>query len=174
MTAVKSGLMIIDQHRAHMRILYERYTGQINAHKSATQKLMFPETVQFAQSEDVVMQQLLPDLKSAGFDMSELGGGVYSICGVPSGLDGLDYVSLVQDIVASAADNTSSALDHATHTVALCLARSAAVAYGQVLGNDDMENIVNDLFACSNFNYAPDGSKILSILRQTEIQRMLG
>lgn len=135
---------------------------------------MFPESVQFAQSEDVVMQQLLPDLKSAGFDMSELGGGVYSICGVPSGLDGLDYVSLVQDIVASAADNTSSALDHATHTVALCLARSAAVAYGQVLGNDEMENIVNDLFACSNFNYAPDGSKILSILKQTEIQRMLG
>ena len=174
MTAVKSGLMIIDQHRAHMRILYERYTEQINANKSATQKLMFPESVQFAQSEDVVMQQLLPDLKSAGFDMSELGGGVYSICGVPSGLDGLDYVSLVQDIVASAADNTSSALDHATHTVALCLARSAAVAYGQVLGNDEMENIVNDLFACSNFNYAPDGSKILSILKQTEIQRMLG
>ena len=174
MTAVKSGLMIIDQHRAHMRILYERYTEQIKAHKSATQKLMFPESVQFAQSEDVLMQQLLPDLKSAGFDMSELGGGVYSICGVPSGLDGLDYVSLVQDIVASAADNASSALDHATHTVALCLARSASVAYGQVLGNDEMENIVNDLFACSNFNYAPDGSKILSILKQTEILRMLG
>ena len=174
MTAVKSGLMIVDQHRAHMRILYERYTEQIKAHKSATQKLMFPETVQFAQSEDVIMQQLLPDLKSVGFDLSELGGGVYSICGVPSGLDGLDYVSLVQDIVASSADNTSSVLDHATHTVALCLARSAAVAYGQVLGNEEMENIVNDLFACSNFNYAPDGSKILSILRQTEIQRMLG
>ena len=58
MTAVKSGLMIIDQHRAHMRILYERYTEQINANKSAAQKLMFPESVQFAQSEDVVMQQL--------------------------------------------------------------------------------------------------------------------
>ena len=174
MTAVKSGLMIIDQHRAHMRILYERYLAQIAERKACSQKMMFPESVQFSQSDNVIMQKLLPELENIGFEIADMGGGNYSINSVPAGLDGLDYVALVQNLVGSARDKTTSAIDEINHTIALGLARNAAVAYGQVLDNAEMENIVNDLFACSNFNYAPDGSKILSILRQTEIQRMLG
>lgn len=172
MTAVKSGLMIIDQHRAHMRILYERYLAQIAERKACSQKMMFPESVQFSQSDNVIMQKLLPELENLGFEMADMGGGNYSINSVPAGLDGLDYVALVQNLVGSARDKTTSAIDEINHTIALGLARNAAVAYGQVLDNAEMENIVNDLFACSNFNYTPDGQKILALLRQPDIERL--
>ena len=172
MTAVKSGLMIIDQHRAHMRILYERYLAQIAERKACSQKMMFPESVQFSQSDNVIMQKLLPELESIGFEMADMGGCNYSINSVPAGLDGLDYVALVQNLVVSARDKTTSAIDEINHTIALGLARNAAVAYGQVLDNAEMENIVNDLFACSNFNYTPDGQKILALLRQPDIERL--
>ncbi len=174
MTAVKSGLMIIDQHRAHTRILYERYLAQIGERKAVSQKMLFPEQVQFDANDDVVMQNIIAELEAVGFGIASLGDGKYTINAVPAGLDGLNYVGLVQDLVASARDKTASAMDEINHSLALGLARSAAVAYGQVLANTEMENIVNDLFACSNFNYTPDGKKVLTLLRQTEIERLLG
>ena len=174
MTAVKSGLMIIDQHRAHTRILYERYLAQTADRKAYSQKLLFPETVQFSTTEDTTMRAILPELEAIGFEIAQQQDGTYTINSVPAGLDGLNYVTLVQDLVATAADKPASATDDICHAVALELARSAAVTYGQVLTNAEMENIVNDLFACSNFNYTPDGKRVLTLLRQTEIERLLG
>ena len=96
MTAVKSGLMIIDQYRADVRIRYERYMNQLQNHTASTQKVLFPETVQFSPSEAVTMQQLLPDLSAIGFDLSDLGGNTYAVNGVPVGTEGLDPVALIQ------------------------------------------------------------------------------
>ena len=73
MTAVKSGLMIIDQHRADMRILYERYMEQMTNHTANTQKLLFPEVMQLAPSEAVLLGKLLPELTNLGFELSDLG-----------------------------------------------------------------------------------------------------
>ena len=174
MTAVKSGLMIIDQHRAHTRILYERYLAQTADRKAYSQKLLFPETVQFSTTENTTMRAILPELEAIGFEIAQQQDGTYTINSVPAGLDGLNYVTLVQDLVATAADKPASATDDICHAVALELARSAAVTYGQVLTNAEMENIVNDLFACSNFNYTPDGKRVLTLLRQTEMERLLG
>ena len=174
MTAVKSGLMIIDQHRAHTRILYERYLAQTADRKAYSQKLLFPETIHFATADDTTMRAILPELQSIGFEISEQPDCTYTINSVPAGLDGLNYVTLVQDLVATAADKPSSPAQDICHAVALELARNAAVAYGQVLTNSEMENIVNDLFACSNFNYTPDGKRVLTLLRQTEMERLLG
>lgn len=174
MTAVKSGLMIIDQHRAHTRILYERYLAQTADRKAYSQKLLFPETVQFSTTEDTTMRAILPELEAIGFEIAQQQDGTYTINSVPAGLDGLNYVTLVQDLVATASDKPASATEDICHAVALELARNAAVIYGQVLTNAEMENIVNDLFACSNFNYTPDGKRVLTLLRQTEMERLLG
>ena len=174
MTAVKSGLMIVDQRRAHMRILYERYLSQMGERKAVSQKVLFPETVKFTAADDVVLQRVLPELEAVGFEVTDLGGNTYSINSVPAGLDGLNYVSLVQDLVESAREKSTSAIEEINQSVAKGLARNAAVSYGQVLTNAEMENIVNDLFACSNSNYTPDGKKILTLLMQTEIERLLG
>lgn len=174
MTSVKSGLMIIDQYRAHTRILYEGYIEQMQKRRPSSQKPLFPDTIHFSASDKVVVEAVMPELQNIGFELTQNEEGDYKITAVPSGLDGLDYVALVQDLVASAREKTTSAIDDINHSIALELARNAAVTYGQVLTNAEMENIVNSLFACSNFSYTPDGKKILTMLRQTDLEQLFG
>ena len=184
MTAVKSGLMIIDQHRADVRIRYERYLQQLENHTVATQQLLFPESVRFSPAESVVLQKMLPSLTAMGFDLSDLGGNSFAVNGIPAGLEGVDPVTLIRQIVADSEDDSlsddsatvkstvSSKLSTVNSKVALSLAQCVATPYGQVLSNDEMEQIINELFACSNVNYTPNGKSILTILPQTDIERL--
>lgn len=174
MTAVKSGLMIIDQHRAHVRILYENYLRQQRERTGSHQKVLFPEVVQLSASEGVVLKKILPEMAEFGFELTDLGGESYAINSVPSGLDGMNAASLVRDMVTSAIEKDSDVVDEVNQSLALSLARNAAIPQGQVLSNEEMENLVNGLFACSNVNYTPDGKNILCILRQQEIEHLLG
>ena len=174
MTAVKSGLMIIDQHRAHVRILYERYLQQLKDRTFHSQKVLFPEVVQFPVSEKVIFEKILPEMQGMGFELEDLGGGSYAVNCVPAGLEGLNPVRLVQDMVTSAIEKGVGAMDEINRTLALSLSRQAAIPYGQVLSNIEMENLVNGLFACENVNYTPDGKSVLCILQQDEIEHLLG
>lgn len=173
MTAVKSGLMIIDQHRAHVRILYEEYQRLLSQHGGHPQKMLFPEMLQFPPSDDVVLQHIMPDLEHLGFELTSLGNGSYAVQGVPAGLEGLNTLALLQEMVASSVEHGSKMVDDIHHSLALCLAQHAAIPQGQVLGNDEMENLINRLFACENVNYTPNGKPILCILRQSEIDDRL-
>lgn len=174
MTAVKSGLMIIDQHRAHVRVLYERYLEQIQQQTSQSQKVLFPEVLQFPVSDEVILEKLLPEMSKMGFELDNLGGGSYAVNAIPTGLDGVNPLHLVQDMVFSAKEKGVKALDEVHQSLALTLARNAAIPQGQVLSNEEMETLVNDLFACSNVNYTPDGKNVLCILKQQEIEHLLG
>ena len=98
MTAVKSGLMIIDQHRAHVRVLYERYLEQIQQQTSHSQKVLFPEVLQFPVSDEVILEKLLPEMSKMGFELDNLGGGSYAVNAIPTGLDGVNPLHLVQDM----------------------------------------------------------------------------
>ena len=174
MTAVKSGLMIIDQHRAHVRVLYERYLEQIQQQTSHSQKVLFPEVLQFPVSDEVILEKLLPEMSKMGFELDNLGRGSYAVNAIPTGLDGVNPLHLVQDMVFSAKEKGVKALDEVHQSLALTLARNAAIPQGQVLSNEEMETLVNDLFACSNVNYTPDGKNVLCILKQQEIEHLLG
>ena len=174
MTAVKSGLMIIDQQRADIRIRYERYMEQLQHKTARTQRILFPEMVEFPLSDSVMVERFLPELQKMGFDMTSLGGGSYVVNGIPAGLDGLDPVNLVRHIVADVVEKGSGDAEQMHATLALSLARHAAIPQGQVLNNDEMEQLVNELFSCSNVNYTPDGRAILSILPQQDIEQLLG
>ena len=172
MTAVKSGLMIIDQNRADIRIRYERFMNQMEQEVSRTQKVLFPEVVQFAPSAKVMVVKLLPYLQKVGFDLTDLGGNSFSVNGVPAGLEDINSVSLLQEIVADATEKGCASATDIHSTLALGMARRSAVTYGEVLGNEEMETLVNDLFASSNVNYTPDGKAILSILPQRDIEQL--
>ncbi len=173
MTAVKSGLMIIDQHRADIRILYDRYMEQLDKHAASTQKLLFPETVRLAPSDAVVLTKIMPDLTNVGFDLSDLGGNSFAINGVPAGIEGVDPVRLLCQMVEDV-NGVRGQLSTLNAQLALSLARSAAIPYGQILSNEEMETVINELFACSNVNYTPDGKAILCILPQADIEHLLG
>lgn len=175
MTAVKSGLMIIDQQRADVRIRYERYLEQVGNHAIESQRVLFPERVQFSPSEMVVIDKILPELTMMGFDLSDLGQGSYAINGVPAGIEGLNHVVLLNEMVSEAVEKGAfNNIEEINKSLALSMARSAAVPHGQVLTNSEMESIVNELFVCSNVNYTPDGKAILCILPQRDIEQLLG
>ena len=174
MTAVKSGLMIIDQHRAHVRVLYERYLQQMEQHSFQSQKVLFPEVLQFSASDDVVLQKILPEMSEMGFELDNLGGGSYAVNAIPSGLEGINPLNLVQNMVLAAVEKGVSAMEEINQNLALSLARNAAIPQGQVLSNTEMEALVNDLFACGNVNYTPDGKSVLCILKQQEIEHLMG
>ncbi|MGP1558984.1 MAG: DNA mismatch repair endonuclease MutL [Prevotella intermedia] len=173
MTAVKSGLMIIDQHRAHVRILYEQYLKQLKEHTAHTQKMLFPEMVNLPTSNEAALQKVLSEMQTMGFELSNMGGGSYAVNGIPAGIEGLNISALVGDMVASTLEDGSSVNEEIDQALALSLARNAAIPYGQVLGNEEMENLVNELFACNNVNYTPTGKTILTILKQLDIEKML-
>ena len=179
MTAVKSGLMIIDQYRASVRIMFERYLAQVADHTAVPQRVLFPEAVQFSPAEAALLQQMLPDLTNMGFELSDLGGGSFAVNAMPAGVDG-DPIALVRNIIADAAEHETgssaqgNSLDGVHTALSLTLARHTAVPHGQVLSNEEMETIVNQLFSCSNVNYTPDGRAILCILPQHDIEQLLG
>ena len=174
MTAVKSGLMIIDQHRAHMRVLYEQYRAQLRERNGTPQRMLFPDVIHLSPSDVMILQKMMDEMEQIGFQLADLGQGSYAVNAIPAGLEGVNAVVLIQDIVSTAAEQTSSVSNEIHHSLALSLARSAAIPYGQVLGNEEMEDLVNQLFACENVNYTPDGKPTLAILAQNEIERLLG
>ena len=174
MTAVKSGLMIIDQQRADIRIRYERYMEQFRQKTSNTQRILFPEVMEFSLADSVMVDKFLPDLTMMGFDISSLGGGSFVVNGIPAGLEGLSPERLIRQVVADAIEKGSSDSEEIHAALALSVARHAAIPQGQVLSNEEMEQVVNELFSCSNVNYTPDGRSILYILSHQDIEQFLG
>ena len=172
LTAVKSGLMIIDQHRADVRIRYERYLAQQNQHTSVSQRILFPETVQLPLSDVVLLEKILPELTNLGFELTDLGNNCYAIIGVPAGIEGLNPKSLLLDMVHDVMNGDDSVAE-IKKNLSISLARNAALPKGQLLSNAEMEELINGLFSCSNMNYTPDGEPILSILPQRDIEQLL-
>ena len=173
MTAVKSGLLVVDQYRAHIRVLYDKYMMQISGNENASQKVLFPEVISFTPSETILLDSIMTDLEKLGFDLTSLGGGSYSVSGVPAGIEGVDYVKLLKSFVDKASDCEQTSLTSDIHAmIALKMARSAAIPYGQILGNAEMENLINELFASSDVNHTPDGKLIISILKQSDIDNL--
>lgn len=173
MTAVKSGLMIIDQHRADLRVRYERYLAMIHNRISTTQRMLFPEIVQFDIAGMPIVDRLMPELCKLGFELTPLGGNSYSLNGIPAGIETSNPVSLLHRIIDDAIDMTGSSLEELNSSMALSMARNAAITYGEILSDEEMENLVNELFACENVNYTPDGHTILTILQQPDIEKLL-
>lgn len=171
-TSVKSGLMIIEQHRAHLRVLFDRYLEQVSSGGIASQGLLFPEVIQLPPSESIVLEHLDEDLKTLGLDVTNLGGGSFSVNAMPTGAEGISPEQLVRDMLHCVIEKGTKFSDEIQQRLALSLARQTAIPVGQVLGEDEMENLVDSLFACSTPNYTPDGKVIIAILQQEDVDRL--
>ena len=172
LTSVKSGLMIIDQQRAHIRILYDQYLEQITRRQGASQGMLFPDIVQFPVSEVPVLQEIMEDLSYLGFELTDLGGGSYAINGIPSGIEGLNPVELIQSMVHTAMEKGGEVKEEVQSNLALTLAKAAAIVPGQVLTNEEMNGLVDGLFAVATPNYTPDGKTVLSVLQEDELEKL--
>ena len=172
MTSVKSGLMVIDQHRAHVRILYDRYLSQIASRQGASQGMLFPDIVQFSASEIPVLQSIMDDLSYLGFELTDLGGGSYAINGVPAGIEGLQPIELVQNMVHTAIEKGCKVKEEVQSMLALSLAKAAAIVQGQVLSNEEMNHLVDELLTSTSPNYTPDGKPALVVIQEDELEKL--
>lgn len=172
LTSVKSGLMLIDQHRAHVRVLFDRYMEQIRQKQGVAQGVLFPEIVQFPASEVAMLESIQDDLFAVGFELTSLGGGSYAINGVPAGIEGLNPVELVRNMVHTALEKGSDVKEEVQTLLALTLARAAAIVYGQVLSNEEMSALVDSLFACATPGYTPDGRTVLTTLKDEDLEKL--
>ena len=172
LTSVKSGLMLIDQHRAHVRVLFEQFMRQVKQGKSASQGLLFPEMLQLSPSEAAMLEGILTDLSAVGFELTSLGGGSYAINGVPAGIEGLDPVELVRSMLHTAMEKGNDVKEEVQQAIALTLANASAIVFGQVLSPEEMTDLVDRLFALATPAYTPDGHPVLATISDEEISKM--
>ena len=171
-TAVENGLMFIDQHRAHIRVLYDRYINQLESAPLPSQRYLFPEVMELSPADAATFADIEPQLQRFGFDVNDLGGGAISIVGYPSGLEGVDIQRLLVELLAAVADRGTLTAEQLFGKMSLTLARAAAIPVGQVLSQAEMHDLVEQLFATSSPNYTPDGHLIVSILPQDTIEKL--
>lgn len=169
MTSVHSGLMVIDQHRAHVRILYERFLKNLSERKCAGERLIFPETVKLTPVESSALAASAGEIIAAGFDISDLGDGSFAINALPAGTETLNATELLKDVLAET-DGKTGIKEEIDKHIALVLARHAAISVGSELGDKEMGGMIDELFATSSPKYTPDGKLVVAIIPQEKIE----
>lgn len=164
LTPAKSGVMVVDQHRAHLKVLYERYMSMWRTGDFVGQNLLFPEVLRLTAAQTAILEGLLDELGAIGFDLVPLGDNDWSICGVPSVLSHANPVETVMQILDSAETGGENGTDAVRRRVALSMARAEAVKNGSPLSSSEREQLLADLFALPAPNYTPDGLLIISII----------
>ena len=171
MTDIKSGLMVIDQHRAHFRILFDQFLLRIKNQKGISQQVLFPEILELGMDDASVMEQILPDLRWIGFDVEPFGKNTFVINGFPSEMEVGSSVSILNELIANVRETEISVKESVQHEIALVLARRTAIQPGQQLTTTEMDHLINDLLCCENHQYTPDGKVIVVILQNEDIDR---
>ena len=172
-TSVKSGLMIIDQRRAHIRILFNKYLENIVEKKGVSQRVLFPEMIELSASEAAIIPSIKEDLESLGFEISDLGSYTYAILGVPSEIENPDVLKLIKSMLENIIETGLDVKSEIQEKLALSFARSVAINYGKPLSVEEITDIVNKLFACPTPNFTPDGKKIITVLDDDDIDKRL-
>ncbi|MGB4413835.1 MAG: DNA mismatch repair endonuclease MutL [Paludibacter sp.] len=169
-TSVKSGMLMIDQHRAHVRILYETYLREIENQHAPSQQVLFPEVLELERDNALYFEQILPDLKSVGFDFEVENESSYRVTGVPAQLGVESVIVLLQTLIEKARTTAIDSSVEIHDIIARSLADVSSLKTGQSLTNEEMTDLIDRLFACRHPNYTPDGKSVMTILSQEEIQ----
>lgn len=171
LTPVKSGLLIIDQKRAHERILFEDFMEiQVSGGENTQQKL-FAQTIHFDQADYILLSELLDDMNKLGFDILDIGDGSLEIKAFPKVADTKDPKEIIDAILQNYKNTESELKKSQTEKLSISLAKAAAIPYGINLAPDEMKNLVDRLFACSAPNYSPTGKTILTIIEMEEFDK---
>jgi DNA mismatch repair protein MutL len=171
LTPVKSGLMIIDQKRAHERILFERYMQQIQYQQGIVQRSLFPETVEFTFAEFSCLKEIADDVQALGFELEILEDNKVAIKGYPAESVTLSAADLLKDMVQACMSEMVDLEAERKEKIAVQLAQASAIPYGKSLGNDEMRELVDHLFGCSMPNFSPSGKPIISIVNLDELEK---
>lgn len=170
----REGLMIIDQHRAHKRILYESYLSKAREHTFVCQSTMFPEAVELSGAQNAVLCDIAPELENLGFNIAPLGDNTWSIMGVPSILKDANprdtLLGMIENITESGEDLATGLHER----LALSMARSSAIKRGQSLTAAEMDKLISDLFRLPSPGLTPEGNTVFTIINIDDISKLFG
>ncbi len=138
--------------------------------KRLSQRLLFPEVVRFPISDAALLEEIQDELANVGFDISPLGGGSFSVMGLPVEVGASDPQILLEEIISTLREGGQSVEDELHHRLALIMARAAAIPVGQELKQEEMESLLSELLSTGEANLAPDGSTIMVLLGQSLIE----
>ncbi len=173
LTPVKSGLMIIDQKRAHERILYEQNLEILHHRQGVAQQTLFPETIELNTPDFVTFTEIKEEVNRLGFDIREFGHHTIIVHGIPDTVKSSDIRSLIEQMIENYKTYEADPRQEVSGRVAQSLARASAIPYGRILETEEMRELVDKLFGCSNPNYSPSGKPIINIIHTEEIVKTL-
>lgn len=174
-TVVKSGLMLIDLRRAHIRVLYEKFLANLVNKRGISQRLLFPSVVTLNVEDANVLQNVVVSLQSLGFEVtkkaSSIGDETFEVSALPAEVDeNCDPVRLLRDVIDNVRNNETMDEELLQRKLALSLAQGGAVPYGKKLTTEELAKLTASLFSCRNCNNTPDGHVILTVLSDADFQ----
>jgi DNA mismatch repair protein MutL len=172
-TQAHNGLLIVDQHRAHIRVLYEQYMKQFATERSISQMLLLPLLVQLSPKEIGTLSLLESELEATGFEVSALGGGDYQILAVPAGTENAHPEQMLVELL-NADISTENLKERITHTIANVLAQRSSIAYGQYLNQAECTDLLDRLFDLPTATFTPNGQRIYAVMTDGELAHTFG
>ncbi|GHT32060.1 DNA mismatch repair protein MutL [Bacteroidia bacterium] len=171
--STEAGIMLIDQRRAHLRVLFEENLRTIATQKGSSQTLLFPEILDLNPEDMPLLEAMRDDLRFLGFDLSDGGKNALQINAVPAVLEGANGAAVIEQMIDTQKNKSMDIKTDLHETIALALAKSTAIKSGQKLTAEEMSRLFNRLLNTSNPNYAPDGKAVIALIGNEEIERKL-
>lgn len=174
LTPVKSGLMIIHQERAHERILFEKFLQHLNQKHGTSQQLLFPIRIQLPPADFMLVMEIEKDLLALGFSISSLGGNTIAVNGIPADIVAGDEKTLLEDLLQQFKHNKKDLNLPLQENLARSMAKRCCVRKNATLVREELQSIIDQLFACENPNYTPTGDKIVAIWSKQNLGELFG
>ncbi|MCI5082183.1 MAG: DNA mismatch repair endonuclease MutL [Saprospiraceae bacterium] len=154
---IKSGFLVIDQQYAHERILYEKYLNALEQQQTISQQQLFPVTIELSTMEAAMLESIRDEINLLGFDIAPFGQGTFIINGIPSGMSGkVNQAELIEQLLEQYRSNLDLKLD-LRENIARSMARSSAIKKGQYMSEEEMQSLIDQLFACEQPTKSPSG-----------------
>ncbi|MCM1336266.1 MAG: DNA mismatch repair endonuclease MutL [Candidatus Amulumruptor caecigallinarius] len=163
-TLSHDGIMVVDQHRAHVNVLYHDHLRRLSNSDIPSQTLLFPERVELSPAQTSVIDSVLPDLRHAGFDMAPADDGAWQVTAVPAPLADSNVAAAVLSLIEEITDTDSTGAEGLRSAIAMGMARAGAIRHGHRLSLMEMEHLLADLFRLPTPALLPDGRKVLATL----------
>jgi DNA mismatch repair protein MutL len=173
LSPLKNGLLVIDQQRAHERVLYERYIQAIARQQVQVQQKLFPENVTFSPAMAEIAGSQLSALQSIGFDIHPFGNNTFVVHGVPAGTEEYDAGKLLEQVLETFRENEQALQLKPLENIARSLAKRAAIRPGQSLSAREMQSLADELFGCEQSSFAPDGKPVFINFPIDEIDKRM-
>ena len=170
-TQVRSGLLMIDQQRAHQRVLFEQFLTKIEERNIETQKLLFPQQIEFNASDFALLTEVLEEMNKVGFEIEIFGQNTLVINGLPVGVSDSEAEKILERMLEELKHSTNQTGANYQQRIAMLMANSASINSGRKLEEEEMEHLFNELFACQSPNFSPSGKPVIIKMEEEELDQ---